>query len=126
MASELIQPKTDPEQRLFQAIIVQALEDALSGSVFKKESYWKHDAHKWFLGNTQDFQDVCWSADLDPEFIRREYIKLIKDRKIFFNKLQQSWINYRELYKMYRAAKSKEERKKIRELIMIENSKRLA
>ena len=126
MANELIKPKTDPEQRLFQAIIVQALEDALSGSVFKKESYWKHDAHKWFLGNTPDFQDVCWSADLDPEFIRDEYIKLIKDKKIIFNKLQQSWINYRELYKMYRAANSKEERKKIRELILIENSKRLA
>ena len=126
LANELIKPKTDPEQRLFQAIIVQALEDALSGSVFKKESYWKHDAHKWFLGNTPDFQDVCWSADLDPEFIRDEYIKLIKDRKIIFNKLQQSWINYRELYKMYRAANSKEERKKIRELILIENSKRLA
>jgi len=126
LANELIKPKTDPEQRLFQAIIVQALEDALSGSVFKKETYWKHDAHKWFLGNTPDFQDVCWSADLDPEFIRHEYIKLIKDKKIIFNKLQQSWINYRELYKMYRKADSKEERKRIRELIMIENNKRLA
>ena len=40
--------------------------------------------------------------------------------------LQQSWINYRELYKMYRKANSKEERKRIRELIMIENNKRLA
>lgn len=126
MANELIKPKVDPEQRLFQAIIVQALEDALSVSVFKKESYWKHDAHKWFLGNTPDFQDVCWSADLDPEFIRDEYIKMIREKKIYFNKLQMSWINYRELYKLYRNANSKEERKKIRELIMKENSKRLA
>lgn len=126
LANELIKPKVDPEQRLFQAIIVQALEDALSVSVFKKESYWKHDAHKWFLGNTPDFQDVCWSADLDPEFIRDEYIKMIREKKIYFNKLQMSWINYRELYKLYRNANSKEERKKIRELIMKENSKRLA
>ena len=125
LANELIKPKTDPEQRLFQAIIVQALEDALSGSVFKKETYWKHDAHKWFLGNTQDFQDVCWSADLDPEFIRGEYIKMIKERKIIFNRLQQSWINYRELYKLYRNAGSKEERKKIRDLIAQENNKML-
>ena len=126
LANELIKPKTNPEQRLFQAIIVQALEDSLSGSVFKKETYWKHDAHKWFLGNCADFQEVCWSADLDPEFVRQEYIKLIKDKKIVFNMLQQSWINYRELYRLYRKANSKEERKRIRELIQIENNKRLA
>ena len=126
LANELIKPKADPEQRLFQAIIVQALEDALSISVYKKETYLKHDAHKWFLGNTSDFQDVCWSADLDPEFIRNEYIKLIKHKKVVFNKIQHSWINYRELYRLYRNAGSKEERRKIRELIMIENSKRFS
>ena len=125
LANELIKPKGDPEQRLFQAIIVQALEDSLSGSVFKKETYWKHDAHKWFLSNCEDFQEVCWSADMDPEFVRSEYIKLIRDKKIIFSMLQQSWINYRELYVLYRKASSKEERKKIRDLIQIENKKRL-
>ena len=65
-------------------------------------------------------------AQIDLYNARNEYIKMIKDRKIIFNKLQQSWINYRELYKLYRKADSKEERKRIRELIMIENNKRLA
>jgi hypothetical protein len=25
---------------------------------------------------TLDFNDVCWGADMDPEFVRGEYIKV--------------------------------------------------
>ena len=37
------------EQRLFQAIIVQAFEDALNPSPTKTETYYKIDAHNWFM-----------------------------------------------------------------------------
>jgi hypothetical protein len=125
LSMELTKPKLVPEHRLFQAILVQALEDALNPSGFKKETYWKDDAHRWFLENSKDFQDVCWSADMDPEMIRGEYLKLVKNKKIIFTKLQQHWLNYRELYRLYREAGSKEERREIKKRIVEETLKRL-
>ena len=123
---ELTKPKPVPEHRLFQAILVQALEDALNPSSFKKETYWKDDAHRWFLENSKDFQDVCWSADMDPEMIRGEYLKLVKNKKIIFTKLQQHWLNYRKLYRLYREAGSKEERREIKKRIVEENLRKLS
>ena len=122
---ELTKTKVMSEQRLFQAIIVQALEDVMNPSSFKKETYWKEDAYKWFYNNSEDFQDVCWGADMDPEMIRDEFLKLIKTKKIYFTKLQNHWLNYRELYRLYREAESKEERREIKKRIDEENKKRL-
>ena len=79
LSMELTRPKELAEQRLFQAILVQALEDVLNPSNSKKETYWKEDAYKWFFSNSKDFQDVCWAADMDPELIRGEFIKLINN-----------------------------------------------
>ena len=123
---ELTKSKVISEQRLFQAIIVQALEDVMNPSSFKKETYWKEDAYKWFYENSEDFQDVCWGADMDPDMIRDEFKKLVKCKKIYFTKLQNHWLNYRELYKLYREAENKEERRKIKKRIDEENKKRLA
>jgi|TARA_B100001094_G_scaffold176521_1_gene170522 hypothetical protein len=125
LSLEITKPKAFAEQRLFQAILVQALEDATNVSGFKKETYHKHDSHKWFINNSEDFKDVCWGADMDPEFVRGEYLKLINVGKIHFTKLQKSWISYRDLYKRYRAASTKEERRIIKKLILKENLKRL-
>jgi hypothetical protein len=126
LAMELTKAKELSEHRLFQAILVQALEDALNPSNFKKEIYWKEDAHRWFMENSKDFQNVCWSADMDPEMIRGEYLKLIKNKKIIFSEYQQHWLNYRELYRLYREAGSKEERREIKKIIVKEGLKKLS
>jgi hypothetical protein len=42
---------------------------------------------------------------------------LVDNGKVVFNELQKSWINYRECYRLYRAAKTKEERKEIKKRI---------
>ena len=57
---------------------------------------------------------------MDPEMVREEYIKLIDNGKIKFTELQRSWINYREFYKLYRNAKSKEERAEIKKKVFSE------
>jgi hypothetical protein len=72
------------------------------------------------------FRNVCWSADMDPEMIRGEYIKLIKNKKIIFSEYQQHWLNYRELYRLYREAGSKEERREIKKRIVEEGLKKLS
>ena len=121
----ITKPKAFAEQRLFQAILVQALEDATSPSNFKRETYHKHDSHCWFVDNSEDFQNVCWGAELDPDFVRGEYLKMVDNGKIIFTKMQVAWIRYRSLYKRYREAKSKDERREIRALILKENHKKL-
>ena len=100
----ITKPKAFAEQRLFQAIIVQALEDATNPSNFKRETYHKHDSHCWFIDNSDDFQQVCWGAELDPDFVRGEYLKMVDEKKIKFSSMQVSWLRYRELYKKYREA----------------------
>lgn len=121
----ITKPKAFAEQRLFQAILVQALEDATNPSNFKRETYHKHDSHCWFVDNSEDFQQVCWGAELDPDFVRGEYLKMVDNGKIVFTKMQVAWIRYRSLYKRYREAKSKDERREIRALILKENHKKL-
>lgn len=113
MSAELIKNNKSPEQRLFQAIILQGFEDALTNQTGKQESYIKKDAHDWFLKNDQQFQEICWYAGFDPDLIHDRYKKLIKEKKIVFSKLQLTWIKYRNLYKDYRAAKTSAERRKI-------------
>ena len=125
LSLEITKPKAFAEQRLFQAILVQALEDATNISNFKKETYHKHDSHCWFVDNSNDFQRVCWGAELDPDFVRGEYLKMVDNGKIKFTEMQIGWIRYRSLYKQYREANSKEERRKIRDLIIVENNKKL-
>ena len=121
----ITKPKAFAEQRLFQAILVQALEDATNPSNFKRETYHKHDSHCWFVDNSEDFQQVCWGAEFDPDFVRGEYLKMVDNGKIIFTKMQVAWIRYRSLYKRYREAKSKDERREIRALILKENHKKL-
>jgi len=117
LAMEFAREKRPPEQRLFQAILLQAFEDSLSMSGFKRETYWKEDSYKWFLGDGKDFQYVCWNADMDPQMVREEFVKLVRKGKVKFTELQKSWINYREFYRLYRAASSKEERAEIKKKV---------
>ena len=69
---------------------------------------------------------MCWGAELDPDFVRGEYLKMIDDGKIVFTEIQIAWIRYRSLYKKYREANSKDERREIRALILKENDKKLS
>ena len=117
LAMEFAREKRPAEIRLFQAILLQAFEDSLSMSGFKRETYWKEDSYKWFLEDSKDFQYVCWNADMDPQVVRDEFIKLMRKGKIKFTELQRSWINYREFYKHYRNAKTKEEREEVKKRI---------
>jgi len=113
IAVELIKENKSPEQRLFQAVILQAFEDALTTHGSKQESYLKKDAHDWFLAYDNTFNDICWYAGFDPELIYERYKKLIEENKVVFTELQRSWVKYRSLYKDYRAAKSSSERRGI-------------
>ena len=105
------------EQRLFQAIIVQAFEDALNPSPTKTETYYKIDAHNWFSYPDTMFEKICWLAGFDPDIITDRYKRLQDTGQVTFSKTQKTWVEYRKLYKDYRSANCSSERKIIMERI---------
>lgn len=60
------------ETALWVAVITQAMMDALSNCKKSESQYQKHEARCWLTGNSKDFIDVCLSADMNPDYIRRK------------------------------------------------------
>ena len=118
MAAEVVDSKKPAEQRLFQAIVLQAFEDAMTTQGSKQESYLKKDAHDWFIDKNKSFEEVCWFAGFDPDIIHEKYKKLVYEGKVVFTELQREWVRYRGLYRDYRAASNSNDRKNIMEKIM--------
>ena len=126
IARELTREQRLPEERLFQAIILQAFEDALSEGDLKQDAYSKQDSYNWFSTISQDFDTVCWFANFDPEIIRNKFNELVKNKTIHYTKKQLKWLRYRYLYKQYRDATTKLERRKIlSEIKSIEGLKKI-
>lgn len=113
MAYRIVNVK-HPEQRLFQAIIVQAFEDCIIKTNNKRDVYNKEDSYNWFKNADNNFETVCWYADMDPIFVKDRFLKLKREKIIYFTKDELTWIEYRNKYKRYRAAQSKEARRIIK------------
>ena len=92
ITSVLIQENRPCEQRLFQAIIVQAFEDALNPNPSKTETYYKIDAHNWFMYPDSVFVKICWLAGFDPDIITDRYKKLQATGQVTFTKIQQNFL----------------------------------
>ena len=106
---ELIRGNRLPEERLFQAVLLQA----------------KQDSYDWFTNDTELFNDICWSGNFDPEIVRQKFNELISNKTIKYTKVQLKWLRYRWLYKEYRSCTDKGQRRKIlKEIKSIEGLKR--
>ena len=80
MAAEVVDSKKPAEQRLFQAIVLQAFEDAMTTQGSKQESYLKKDAHDWFIDKNKSFEEVCWFAGFDPDIqVNHIYGKMMEE-----------------------------------------------
>ena len=64
-----------PEQRLFRAIITQALEDANYNGTTMINMRNKETAINWFLDLGKDFRTTCDYAGFDPICIRDAFVK---------------------------------------------------
>jgi len=125
ISRELLREQRLPEERLFQAIILQAFEDSLSVGEHKHDAYCKQDSYDWFTNDTKNFNNVCWFANFEPEIIRGKFNELISKKIIRYTKVQLKWLRYRWLYKQYRATIDKDTRRKIlKEIKSIEGLKK--
>ena len=117
LATEFVREPKIPDQRLYQAVIIQAFEDCLYTLGGKQEAYYKKDAHEWFLNKSPDFEKICYMAGLEPDMVHRRYKRCLEEKIIVFTEVQRYWIEYKNEYKNYRAAVSKEERRSVKKRI---------
>jgi hypothetical protein len=64
-----------PEQRLFRAIITQALEDAHYTGTIMIDMRDKESAINWFLDLGKDYRTICDYAGFSPMYIRDAFVK---------------------------------------------------
>tara|TARA_R100000008_G_C3479623_1_gene113195 strand:+ start:178 stop:561 length:384 start_codon:yes stop_codon:yes gene_type:complete len=66
-----------PEQRLFIAVLSQALHDAFSSHVPGLE---KRQAQLWLTNKSEDFKIICENAGKNPDYvIQKVRLKILKD-----------------------------------------------
>ncbi len=117
LATEFVREPKIPDQRLYQAVIIQAFEDCLYTLGGKNEAYHKKDAHEWFINRNKDFEEICYMAGLEPDMVHTRYKWCLKEKIIVFTEVQRYWIEYKNEYANYRACDSKEERRSVKKRI---------
>ena len=59
ISSTVVEKTKSPEEKLFQAVLLQAFEDVSTLSGSKQESYLKKDPHDWILDNGKNFKNLA-------------------------------------------------------------------
>ena len=116
-ATEMVKQDKPNEVKLWRAVINNALGDVTITLSDRKSSIQKMQVHHWIMNNEQDFQQVCYYADLEPLNIRLQYIRAIKKGKIIFTDRQIKWKKYYDNFQLLKYEKDKEERKRLRKIV---------
>jgi hypothetical protein len=110
----LDQERYDPEQRLWQAVLVNAFEDVVSNASDKKAAIAKWQAHNWFTKDVKDMVSVCYLAGFDPEYVQERYYTAVDNSSIKFNERQLAWGKYYDVLMRYHNAKDIKQRRVIK------------
>lgn len=68
----------DHEPGLWRAVITQALMDAATASAKPEAKQVRSDAIRWLLSPSDDFDNVCDNAGLDPDYVRSRAIHALQ------------------------------------------------
>ena len=113
LSKYLLQQEVPREVKMWRAVITLAFEDVASNSVAKVDAYRKQEAHTWLLGKTDDFKQVCYYAEIEPEFVIDRYQWLRDQGSVKFTRIQRLWLEYKACYKVYRGQVTKDQRQRI-------------
>jgi aspartokinase len=117
IAEKLIENNQNPDIRIWRAVISLALEDVMITNQNRTESVLKGDAHDWFCSDSEDFNMVCFQAELEPKWVRMRYLDALEKGVIKFTNKQNLNIKYTKQYEKLRAATDKDQRRKINKVI---------
>ena len=67
-----------PELKLFRAVIVRAIEDAMYNGLWKYKIIDKREAISWLTSNSNDFKRICHYADIDSEYALTKFTQAMK------------------------------------------------
>jgi len=104
----------DAEQKLWRAVVINALEDCMVEQSDRKNSLIKINAHNWILSNSKSFDLVCHWGGLDPDVVEASYKQALCTKKLNFTKRQIAWFEYDKVYKKLLSCNNKFYQKKIR------------
>ena len=113
--------KFDAEQKLWRAVVVNALEDSMIIQSDRKASLLKIFAHNWILQGSKDFEVVCAWGNLDPDDIQECYVRALKNHELKFTHRQIMWFDYDKLYKKMLKADVKYKKQLRRDLTVFRN-----
>jgi hypothetical protein len=119
----LDQERYEPEQRLWQAVLVNAFEDVISNASDKKSAIAKWQAHNWFTKDEKDLESICYLAGFDPEYVQERYHIAVDTNKIKFNERQIAWGKYYEILIRYHESEDREQRRIIKKELEIARNK---
>jgi hypothetical protein len=75
--------KPTPEERLWKAILAQAIYDALFDTQITK-NYERQTAKDWFMYKTKNFVETCRNAGFDPDYVQQKIKKKILNQKMIY------------------------------------------
>ena len=71
--------KMEPEQKLFVAVLTQAVHDAFKTA----DKLDKDSARSWLLGNSRDFRNICEFAGRNPAYVRERIKNKVLKEKVW-------------------------------------------
>jgi hypothetical protein len=116
-ATEMVKQDLPKEVKMWRAVINNAIGDVALNLSDRKSSLLKMEAHHWIMDNTEDFQQVCYFAELEPDDVRRQYIRALQNNKIIFTDRQIKWKKYNDNYQKLKTIPTKEGRRELRKVV---------
>jgi len=117
IASQMLETEISSETRLWRSVITLAVEDVLNKSQSRHESVLKAEAHDWFVDGGEDFEFACYSAKLDPDFIRERYLGALDTGHVTFTKKQHLQVKYTRMYETMKKEKNVQKRKRLQKIV---------
>src|SRR6056300_91518 len=107
-ATEMVKQDKPNEVKLWRAVINNALGDVTITLSDRKSSIQKMQVHHWIMDNNQDFQQICYYADLEPSNIKLKYKKDVNKDNINFTDRDVKWKKYYDKIQLLNNEKDKE------------------
>lgn len=96
---------THPEQKLWRAVLVYAIEETLVMRNDRKSSIFKMQAYTWLVTRDDDFKKVCHYGGFDPDNVGYRYKLAVQRGAVGFTEKQIAWGKYYKQFIRYKQCK---------------------
>tara|TARA_E500000318_G_scaffold43010_1_gene40997 strand:+ start:2809 stop:3252 length:444 start_codon:yes stop_codon:yes gene_type:complete len=91
-----------PEKKLWQGVLVNAIDDCCQMSQDRKTSIYKAEAYSWILDYSKDFKIVCYFGGFDPLSVKADFERAVKRGDVLFSEKQIAWSKYYRQFLIYK------------------------